>query len=283
MQKRFALFTLALLTFTSAQTIPAVSSASYSISPTDSSSISGTVYLGDYGLGNTVVVIALKGTTSGQNPAHFHSGNCGSSGDIVVPLENVDGATGLSVTVTSVPLATILNGDHYINIHASPEDMATIVACGEVGSAAALADTTTTTPIDAATQTATGVKPEEFETSIRTAGYGIFAVNNSGIGGQMQVSEDAEVGTNIIVTLDGIEVGKYYDMELRQGDCGPDRELLTPLEPVPSVAGDPRASFTYTSFTFEQIAEANNFIYVYAPDNSETVVACGEVGLGANQ
>jgi hypothetical protein len=132
-------------------------------------------------------------------------------------------------------------------------------------------------------QTETGVKPEEFETSIRTAGYGIFAVDNSGIGGQMQVAEKAEGGLNIIVTLDGIEVGKVYPMELRQGDCGPDRELLTQLEPVPSIAGDPHSSWTELPLTFEEIAEANNFIYVYAPDNSGIVVACGEVGLGANQ
>jgi hypothetical protein len=132
-------------------------------------------------------------------------------------------------------------------------------------------------------QTSTGVKPEEFQTSIRTAGYGIFAVNNSGIGGQMQVAERAEGGTNIIVTLDGIEIGKNYTMEIRQGDCGPDRELLTALEPVPSIASDPRASLTETTFTFEQLVEANNFVYVYAPDNSGIVVACGEVGLGANQ
>lgn len=282
MQKTFALLIFALLSFTSAQTIPAVSSISYSISPTDSSGVSGTVYLGDYGLGNTIVAISLKGTTGGQHPAHFHSGNCDSNGDIVVPLENVNGATGLSVTVTSVPIATILNGDHYINIHVSPEDLATIVACGEVGGAATLATTATDTSTTAA-QTATGVKPEEFETSIRTAGYGIFSVNNSGIGGQMQVSEQVEGGTNIIVTLDGIEVGKSYPMELRQGDCGPDRALLSELEPVPSVAGDPRASWTELPLTFEEIAEANNFIYVYAPDNSGTVVACGEVGLGANQ
>jgi CHRD domain len=282
MQKTFTLLVFALLSFASAQTIPAVSSMSYSISPTGSSDVSGTVYLGDYGLGNTVVAIALKGTTGGQHPAHFHSGNCGSNGDVVVPLENVAGATGLSVTVTSVPLDTILSGNHYINIHASPQDLATIVACGEVGGAATLA-TITTTPSNAAAQTATGVKPEEFETRIRTAGYGIFAVNNSGIGGQMQVSEQVEGGTNIIVTLDSIEVGKYYAMELRQGDCGPDRALLSPLEPVPSVAGDPRASWTELPLTFEEIAEANNFIYVYAPDNSGTVVACGEVGLGANQ
>lgn len=40
---------------------------------------------------------------------------------------------------------------------------------------------------------------------------------------------------------------------------------------------------TALPLTFEEIAEANNFIYVYASDNSGTVVACGEVGLGANQ
>lgn len=130
-------------------------------------------------------------------------------------------------------------------------------------------------------QTRTGVKPEEFATSMRTAGYGIFSVNGSGIGGQLQVAERAEGGTNIIVTLDGIESREYYTLEFRQGNCGPDRPVLTVLEPVPSIASDPHASETETSLSFEQITQANHFIYVYAPDGS--VAACGEVGLGANR
>ena len=130
-------------------------------------------------------------------------------------------------------------------------------------------------------QTKTGVKPEEFETSMRTTGYGIFSVNGSGIGGQLQIAERAGGGTNVIVTLDGIDTGNYYALEFRQGDCGPDRSLLTALEPVPSIPGDPQASETKTSLSFEEITEANNFIYVYNSDGS--VAACGEVGLGANR
>ncbi len=68
-------------------------------------------------------------------------------------------------------------------------------------------------------------------------------------------------------------------LELRKGDCGPDRELLLDLNAVPSVLPEPNASATSSGFSFEEIAEANNFIYVYNPDGS--VAACGEVGIGA--
>jgi hypothetical protein len=49
---------------------------------------------------------------------------------------------------------------------------------------------------------------------------------------------------------------------------------------VPSVPADPTASATYTTLNYDQIAENNNFVYVYGPDRG--VLACGEVGLGAN-
>lgn len=263
---------LAILAFTLgySQSIQPIKQTTYAVLSSNSS-VAGVVQIGDYGLGNTIITVSLKGTSVGQHPAHFHSGDCNSNGDVVVPLENLDGNTGLSVTVTSVPFETIVSGNHYLNIHASPEDMATIVACGEVGSGALA--------LDDASKTATGVKPEEFATSMRTAGYGIFPVASGSIKGQMQVAETAEGDTEIIVTLDGIERGRVYKLELRKGDCGPDRELLLDLNAVPSVLPEPNASATSSGLSFEEIAEGNNFVYVYAPDGS--VAACGEVGLGA--
>lgn len=112
----------------------AVRSVRYPVASQGGSGVFGSVLLTDYGMGFTVVTIALQGTPpSGNHPAHFHAGNCGSGGDIVVPLNNVNGATGFSSTVTNVPFDDIVGGDHYLNIHLSSNQMATIVACGEVG------------------------------------------------------------------------------------------------------------------------------------------------------
>ena len=83
------------------------------------------------------------------------------------------------------------------------------------------------------------------------------------------------------MTLNNIQRGDRYRLEVFQGDCGQAWPFLLRLNDVPSVPSDPSASATYTNLTYDQIAGMNNFIYVY--DLNGNVLACGEVGLGANR
>ncbi len=115
-------------------TLQDVQRTRYQVLPVDGSGVRGSVLVSDYGFEGAVVVILLSGTpVDGVHPAHFHLGDCGSGGDIVVPLENVNGRSGLSVTTTDASYDDIVSGNHYLNIHLSPDSMGTIVACGEVG------------------------------------------------------------------------------------------------------------------------------------------------------
>lgn len=280
--------------------LPALRSASYAVAPEGGSGVSGVVFVADYGtgsgVGGTVVVVALSGLgEAGTHPAHFHAGDCGSGGGVVVPLEPVDGLTGLSVSVTETTYDAIIGGNHHLNVHRSPADMATIIACGEVGEGALTVLGSPAPPGAAATATEPGpaatpataaseageVRSEEFRDHLRTASYGIFAVGGSGVSGQLQVADRAEGGTRITVTLVGIDTAARYPTAIYRGDCGPDRERLLELEPVPFEPGE-TAGITESTVAFETLAEEDNFVYVYAPDG-ETVVACGEVGLGANR
>jgi uncharacterized surface protein with fasciclin (FAS1) repeats len=112
----------------------AVRSVRYPVNAVNESGISGSVLVADYGFENAIVTISLRGTAlDGNHPAHFHLGNCDSNGEIVVPLENVNGATGLSITSMTAPYDAVVEGDHYLNVHLSDEAIDTIVACGEVG------------------------------------------------------------------------------------------------------------------------------------------------------
>jgi hypothetical protein len=97
------------------------------------SGISGDATLTDNGDGTTTIDVLVDGAT-GDHPMHLHSGTCAELGDVVVPLTNVD-AEGSSVTDVDVPLATIQDpeiGPHAINIHLSPDEISTYVACGDV-------------------------------------------------------------------------------------------------------------------------------------------------------
>jgi len=112
----------------------ALRSTRFPVEAVDDSGVSGSVLVADYGFENVVVTILVKGVApGGDHPAHFHAGDCDSGGDIVIPLTNVPGPGGLSVSTMTAPYNTIMDGNHYLNIHLSEDEMGTIVACGEVG------------------------------------------------------------------------------------------------------------------------------------------------------
>lgn len=78
-------------------------------------------------------------------PAHIHTGVCPAPGDVVAPLTDVAPASGdvqgsavatsveSSSTTVELALADILAADHAFVVHASPDDMATYVVCGDIG------------------------------------------------------------------------------------------------------------------------------------------------------
>ena len=264
-------------------------SVRYEIIPVENSGVSGSVLVLDYG-SETVVVISVKGTQAGgAHPAHFHAGDVGSGGPIVVPLESVDGANGLSITVTDTPYDTIVGQDHYINLHASPDDLATIVASGEVGAeATALAgDAVVSDPVPFP-GIVLGVDesetlPEEFAT-LRTRSYQIYAVNGSGVTGTVQVTERAAEeggGTRNTISLEGTRASGVHPAHFHAGNCGGGGEIVVPLE---SVTGADGSSVTYSDASFDAVVEGNHYINIHlSPEALNTVVACGEVGAEASR
>lgn len=94
------------------------------------SGISGTAMLFAAG-DRTIVELRLRDT--GENhPAHIHAGTCGDlRAEPEVPLENVS-ADGLSTTVVERPLQTLIDGEFAIDVHLSPNELGTLVACVEI-------------------------------------------------------------------------------------------------------------------------------------------------------
>lgn len=117
-------------------TAPGIDSIVYPVNAANDSGVSGTVTLDRMG-DQTMVTINLSGTPAGgDHPAHFHAGDCGTMGDVVVPLNNVDGSNGTSSTLVDVPLDAILEGNHALYVHLAPDQISTVVACGEIGAGA---------------------------------------------------------------------------------------------------------------------------------------------------
>src|SRR5215216_6519522 len=107
-------------------------------------------------LGSVAALAALTLVTPGLaaqdeeaevHPAHIHSGTCAELGDVVLPLNDVTaigdesertGAASAipfnsSVTVVDMPLQELIDGGHAINVHLSPDEIDTDIACGDIG------------------------------------------------------------------------------------------------------------------------------------------------------
>ncbi len=122
----------------------AARSVRYPLSVVGGSGIGGSVLFADYGLDQTVVTIAVRGTLRGEAgavqgsvyPTHLRTGDCGREGsgvgdNGVVQLNDVERATGLSVTTVDAPYDALVNDDHHLEL-LSPDGSGTPVACGEV-------------------------------------------------------------------------------------------------------------------------------------------------------
>ena len=115
---------------------PASRTARYAISAQEDSGVSGSVLVAEYE-SQTVVTLTLSGTPEGgTHPAELRAGDCGEAGEVILPLENVNGSTGFSTTVTDTSFDAITEDNHALNIYLSPDDTDAAVACGEVGATA---------------------------------------------------------------------------------------------------------------------------------------------------
>ncbi|MGI8507868.1 MAG: hypothetical protein ACR2MQ_00925 [Gemmatimonadaceae bacterium] len=99
-------------------------------------SITGTAAaVGD--MSQTHATVSLGGATAGAvHPWHVHVGQCGDNGSIVGPPANYPpltvGADGTASASATIPAGLTSATRYYVNIHKSPREMGTIVACGNL-------------------------------------------------------------------------------------------------------------------------------------------------------
>lgn len=114
----------------------------YPISELNASGVSGTGVFEKRKNGKAQVTLALDGTVDGgDHPAHIHANDVSTGGGIVVDLENVNGATGKSVTSvnatrdgTAITYDELIVYNGHINVHESPTNLGTRIANGNIGS-----------------------------------------------------------------------------------------------------------------------------------------------------
>ncbi len=105
--------------------------------------IKGTTTMGPASNANsTIVHISITNAPpGGTHPWHVHKGRCGDNGDIVgsasaYPLLKVDG-DGTASATTTLSVRPPTDGDYYVAVDASPTNLQSVIACGNLAPPAA--------------------------------------------------------------------------------------------------------------------------------------------------
>ena len=162
---------------------------------------------------------------------------------MVLPLENVDGSTGLSTTVTDTSFDAITGDDHALNVYLSPDDTDSAVACGEVGAGAdelsPLSDMTgdMTGGSMSGGDMSGGVSGEE-QNLLETVFYEIYPNEDYDVEGTVQVVENAETGgARVVISLQNTSEGDLHPAHFHAGSCVDGGDIIVPLESVDGASG----------------------------------------------
>lgn len=116
-------------------------SKTYTLEPVSDENISGIATFTKRVSGETLLSVALTGTTLGVSSiGHIHLNSVAQNGGVVIDLTPVTGATGKSETSISqlntgeaISYDGLLNFNGHINFHESASNLSTIIAQGDIG------------------------------------------------------------------------------------------------------------------------------------------------------
>jgi hypothetical protein len=85
----------------------------------------------------TRAFVALQNAVpGGEHPWHVHLGQCGNDRGILGPADAYEplrvGGNGEAEASAELPLAVPVSGQYFVNVHASRNNMGTIIACGNL-------------------------------------------------------------------------------------------------------------------------------------------------------
>lgn len=319
MSKQFLIIALFLgLSVALAQIVESLQTASYALSPVAESGVSGNLQITERAEGGVRLTVSLTGIPlGGDHAVVLYRGDCGPDREPVLQLSNVnalDGDPNSSITDSEMTFETLNQGDYFLYVFQG-EIGSQLLACGEVGlgtethadsfdpavrttpetAPSTSSDTASDIPAlglppgsqAAATEATPSIaEPSSTEASgpfgsLRTRSYALSPVAGSGVSGDLQVTERVEGGTRLLVSLADAAGGSHAAV-LYAGDCGPDREEILRLNSVGALAATPGSSETISELSFEAITEQDHFLYIFQGEPGSSILACGEVGLGAN-
>ena len=236
----------------------------YQLVERSDSGVSGSATIQELDDGTSRLTIDLSGTPSdGMHPSHIHMNTAAEGGDIIVSLNEVDGSTGMSETIISqddngnmVTYQDLLNIDGYINVHLSADDLATVVAQGDIGQNALTGESKT---------------------------YPLETRDVDGISGSVMFQERQNGEAQATIMLDGTSDGEMHPAHIHMNTAAEGGGILYTFTPVDGTTGMSRSNVAElddgTSFGYSDVLDVDGYVNVHlSADDLATIVAQGDIG-----
>ena len=214
--------------------------------------------------GDALAKIELMNTPAdGVHPAHLHVNSVAEGGDIAIIMNSVDGNNGMSVTnISQLDNGTpfgyddVLDFDGYINVHLSEENLATVVADGDIG---------------------------QNELTGESLVYTLAEKDAPGISGEVTFFERKSGESLALISLLNTPAGGIHPAHIHDNDVATGGGIAFSFNPVD---GDSGMSYTHvsqlddgTSFPYNDIDTFMGYINVHlSADQLATIVAQGNIG-----
>lgn len=227
--------------------------------------ISGTATFEERLNGEALATIMLEGTPDGgMHPGHIHANSAAETGDILFTFNPVDGTTGMSVTnvatlddESAFGYDDVLEVDGYINIHLSADDLATLVAQGDIG---------------------------ENELTGTSKTYALASVDVPGISGNATFFERVSGNALAVIELTGTPADGVHPAHIHANSAAETGPIIFSFNPVDGTSG---MSSTHveilddeTPFSYQDVLEVDGYINVHlSPDDLATLVAQADIGI----
>mgnify|MGYP001362472163 CR=1 FL=1 len=214
--------------------------------------------------GATVLTLALTGTSSGNmHPSHIHFNTAAEGGDVAISLSPVDGATGESVTVitaledgSSISYEELIDFDGYINVHNSMDDLATLLAQGDIGQNVLTGD---------------------------SQAYSLGEKDVDGINGTFTLFERRNGEALAIVMLDGTMAGNMHPGHIHFNSAVEGGDIAYSFVPVNGETGrsvnNIAALDKGTAIGYDELLDFDGYVNIHnSIDDLATLVAQGDIG-----
>jgi hypothetical protein len=240
-------------------------SKEYTLKSVSNNAISGVAKFTKRVSGETLVSIALNGTTSGtSSPAHIHINSAAQGGGIAIDLTAVTGATGKSETNvsklnsgTAITYDELLNFSGYINVHQSADNLATLIAQGDIGK-------------------------NELTSTSKT--YTLKSVSNNAISGTAKFTKRVSGETLVSIALTGTTSGISSPAHIHLNTAAQGGGIAIDLTAVTGATGKSETNVSKLNsgpaITYDELLNFNGYINVHeSAMNLATLIAQGNIGV----